>query len=62
MASIDPGWEIAGNANGGYLLAMATRALTNATGRPDPVTVTAHYLSPGRPGSVRIATQIIKEG
>ena len=56
LASIDAGWEIAGNANGGYLLAMATRALTGATGRPDPVTVTAHYLSPGRPGSVRIVT------
>jgi acyl-coenzyme A thioesterase PaaI-like protein len=61
-ASIDAGWEIAGNANGGYLLAMATRALAAAAGRPDPVTVTAHYLSPGRPGSVRIATQILKEG
>ena len=62
QASIDAGWEIAGNANGGYLLAMATRALTGATGRPDPVTVTAHYLAPGRPGSVRIVTQILKEG
>jgi hypothetical protein len=62
LASIDAGWEIAGNANGGYLLAMVTRALTGATGRPDPVTVTAHYLSPGRPGGVRIVTQIIKEG
>jgi hypothetical protein len=47
-ASIAPGWEIAGNANGGYLLAMAARALAGATGRPDPVTATAHYLSPGR--------------
>jgi acyl-CoA thioesterase len=61
-AAITPGWEIAGNANGGYLLAMATRALVGATGRPDPVTVTAHYLSPGRTGPVRIATQILKEG
>ncbi len=41
---------------------MATRALASATGCPDPVTVTAHYLSPGRPGSVRITTQILKEG
>jgi hypothetical protein len=62
QASIAPGWEIAGNANGGYLLAMATRALIGAAGRPDPVTVTAHYLSPGRAGSVRIATEILKEG
>src|SRR5215469_1118347 len=48
-ASIHPGWVIAGNANGGYLLAVATRALAGATGRPDPVTVTAHYLSPASP-------------
>src|SRR6516162_7370529 len=61
-ASIHPGWDIAGNANGGYLLAVATRALASAIGRPDPVTVTAHYLSPGHPGSVRITTQILKEG
>jgi hypothetical protein len=59
---IQPDWDIAGNANGGYLLAMATRALVGATGRPDPVTVTAHYLSPGRPGEVEIATQIVKVG
>src|SRR5947208_7652079 len=62
VASIDPGWEIAGNANGGYLLAMAARALAGAAGRPDPVTVTAHYLSPGRTGDVRIATQILTDG
>jgi acyl-CoA thioesterase len=61
-ASIHPGWDFAGNANGGYLLAVATRALAAAAGRPDPVTVTAHYLSPGQPGSVRITTQIIREG
>jgi Thioesterase-like superfamily len=41
---------------------MAARALVAASGRPDPVTITAHYLSPGRPGGVRIATQIAKQG
>ena len=61
-AAIHPGWDIGGNANGGYLLALAARALAGATGHPDPVTVTGHYLSPGPPGSVRIATQVLKEG
>ena len=61
-ASIHPGWDIAGHANGGYLPAVATRALVGATGHPDPVTVTVHYLSPGQPGSVRIITQVLKEG
>lgn len=57
-----PGWDIAGNANGGYLLAIAARALAGATGRPDPVTITAHYLAPARPGPVEIRTAVEKNG
>jgi hypothetical protein len=60
--TVAPGWDIAGNANGGYLLAIGARALSAATGRPDPVTVTAHYLAPGKPGPVDITTDVIKEG
>jgi hypothetical protein len=59
---IRPGWDIGGNANGGYLLAIGARALAAATGRPDPVTVTGHYLSPGRSGPVTIATTVIRQG
>ena len=61
-AAIAPGWDIAGNANGGYLLAMGARALVRATGRPDPVTVTGHFLAPGRPGPVTITTEVHKQG
>jgi acyl-coenzyme A thioesterase PaaI-like protein len=61
-AVVRPGWDIGGNANGGYLLAIAARALRAATGRPDPVTVTAHYLSPGKPGPVDITTRVVKAG
>ncbi len=60
--TVQPGWDIAGNANGGYLLAMVARALVAATGRPDPVTVTAHFLSPGRPGPVGVSTVVHKTG
>jgi len=60
--AIAPKWDIAGNANGGYLLAIGARALVAATGRPDPVTVTAHYLAPGRPGPVDITTTVVKQG
>ncbi len=62
VAELRPGWDIAGNANGGYLLATAVRALTQATGRPHPVTVTAHYLSPAQAGPVRITTEVHKVG
>jgi hypothetical protein len=59
--AIAPGWDIVANANGGYLLAIAARALGAALGRPDPVTISAHYLAPGKPGEVTIRTEVIKQ-
>lgn len=59
---IAEGWDIAGNANGGYLLAITARAMSAAIGRPDPVTVTAHYLAPGKPGPVSVSVEITKQG
>ena len=61
-ASVHPGWDIGGNANGGYLLAIAARAMADAADRPDPVTITAHYLSPGRPGPLEVHTELVKSG
>jgi acyl-CoA thioesterase len=48
---IRPGWDIVGNANGGYLMAIGARAMAAAS-RPHPVSITAHFLSPGRVGEV----------
>lgn len=61
-AAIAPGWDIAGNANGGYLLALAGRAVTEATGLPDLVTITGHYLAPGRPGPVEVDVDVHRRG
>lgn len=61
-SEIKPGWDIMGNANGGYLMAMAARAATTASGRPDPVSVTAHFMRPGKPGAVDIETRILRDG
>ncbi|MEM1190004.1 MAG: thioesterase family protein [Pseudomonadota bacterium] len=61
-ARIHDGWDILGNANGGYLLAMGARAMATAAAKPHPITVTAHYLSPGKPGPVTIDPQIVKAG
>ncbi len=60
-SEIFAGWDIMGNANGGYLMAIATRAMVAAS-RPHPVSVTAHFLSPGRVGPVSIQPEIIKQG
>jgi hypothetical protein len=59
---IHPGWDIGGNANGGYVLAVVARAMREASGKPDPVTLTAHYLAPGPPGPLEISTAVVKTG
>jgi acyl-CoA thioesterase len=52
---------VAGNANGGYLMALGARAMAAAS-KPCPVAVTAHFLAPGRPGPVHIDTTVLKTG
>lgn len=60
--TIPPNWDIMGNVNGGALLAVAAAGLRRIAGRPDPITLTAHYLAPGRPGDVEVTGQVAKAG
>jgi acyl-CoA thioesterase len=60
--AIRDGWDINGNANGGYLMALAARGLRQLAGRPDPISVTTHYLSPGRSGPVHVEGEVVKAG
>jgi hypothetical protein len=59
---IAEGWDIGGNANGGYLLALAANGLRQHLGRPDPVSITAHYLRPGKVGPAAVHCETVKEG
>ena len=61
---VSPAWNIGPNPNGGYLLALAGRALGLATpGQPDPLSITAHYLRPGLAGQpCRIDTSVLRSG
>ena len=59
--SIRAGWALGGNANGGYLLALAGRAMADTAGRP-PLSLTAHYLKPGPAGPCTIDTETIRSG
>ena len=61
-ARIHENWDVVGNANGGYLLGIAGRAMAEAAGKPGPVALNAHFLSPGKPGPVTIATDVVKIG
>ncbi len=60
-AEVNIGWDIGGNANGGYLMAIAGRAMAEAVGRP-PVTLTAHYLRPATPGPCEIEVSTVRSG
>lgn len=59
---IQSGWDIRGNANGGYLLALAGRAMLAHSGRAAPVSLTAHYLSPGKAGPAFVRASTVKAG
>lgn len=61
-ARIVPGYSVPGGApNGGYLTALAARALADRLGMPDPLTVTTHYLSPPSQAPVEIVTEAMKD-
>ncbi len=60
-AEVMPGWDIAGNANGGYLLGIAARAMASVAERP-PLTITAHYLAPAPAGACHVDVTPIRSG
>lgn len=61
-ATVLPGWDIMGNANGGYLFAFGGRAMREHSARRDPFSVTAHYLAPVQAGPIAIEVDTLKTG
>ncbi len=62
-ASLAPGWVVGGGINGGYLLAVLGTALREAGGdKPDPIAVSAYYLSASTPGPATITTRVLRNG
>ena len=65
-AVLDPGWRIGGGINGGLLLALAGRALSeqlgDAAGHADPVSVSGYYLSASRPGPAEVRVDTVRAG
>jgi hypothetical protein len=62
--TIDPGWAVIDGAapNGGFVMALAARAMRAPVPHPDPVTVTAHYLASPSPGEVTVDVEILRTG
>lgn len=55
-------WDILGNTNGGYMMAIASRAASEASGGRDPVSVTGHFTKPGRAGPAMARTEVVRAG
>jgi acyl-coenzyme A thioesterase PaaI-like protein len=55
-------WNGRGNAHGGFMLALVTRALGRVMPFPDPIAVSGFFLRPGSAGPVRISTEVIRSG
>ena len=59
---IQPGWDIGGNANGGYVLSILAKAMCHASRTSEPISISAHFLAPASPGPVRARTEVVKAG
>ncbi|MEU8888761.1 thioesterase family protein [Streptomyces sp. NPDC048442] len=61
-AELSAGWTIFDAVNGGYLLAVIGRALSDALAHPDPFTLSAYYFTPSRPGPAVVRTEAVRTG
>ena len=63
-AACRTGWRVIGDTapNGGYLMAIGARAMAIRAERPDPVTITAHFLVPPAIGPLEVLTELVREG
>ena len=60
-AMVTHGWDIGGNANGGFLQAICGRAMADRVGRP-PLTVTSHFLAPAPSGPCVVDVDVVRDG
>lgn len=59
--AIRRGWRIGSAANGGCVLALVGRVLSEALNQPDPLSINAFYLAPVELGDVEVAVQFLSE-
>lgn len=62
-ATLDPGWVVGAGVNGGYLLAVIANAIRHTVpAKPDPLSISAYYLSAARPGPATVTTRVARDG
>ncbi len=61
-AQITDRWSGLAGVNGGFMLALCTRALSQVLPFPDPIVASAFYLRPGSPGQAQVTTEVVRAG
>jgi acyl-CoA thioesterase len=62
-ADLAAGWVVGGGVNGGYQLAVLGNAIATALPqKPDPIAMSAYFLSPGAPGEAFVDVDVRREG
>ncbi|WP_282580272.1 acyl-CoA thioesterase domain-containing protein [Nocardioides sp. InS609-2] len=62
-AELTDGWVVGGGVNGGYLLATIGNAISHELpDKPDPIAVSAYYLSATTPGPAQVQTRVLRTG
>jgi acyl-CoA thioesterase len=61
-AALDGRWDTRQGPNGGFMLALATRAIAQVLPFPDPLAVSCFYLRPGSAGPAEVRTEVIRAG
>ena len=60
VGEVQPEWRIGEVPNGGYILAIAGRALQQALPHRDPLGVNAYYLAPTVPGPIECRIEVLR--
>jgi acyl-CoA thioesterase len=61
-ATVTDRWNTFAGPNGGYILAIAARALSESLPKPHPLSITGHFLRPPVAGRLDIKTEHVKAG
>jgi acyl-CoA thioesterase len=61
-ARVSDRWSIGPVPNGGYVMALALRAVERSVTPPHPLSVTGHFMRPTAPGDVEIQVEVVKAG
>ena len=62
QAEVAKGWDILGVPNGGYIMAIAARALAGALPHPHPLSVSGYYLERTEPGPAELHCELLRAG